>query len=68
MIVNVVKQVDQVKRLVEKSRTDEAVEAYPSVKSAFPNHIESIQSMGAMFAMHDRLDRVAIYYGMLIDG
>jgi diguanylate cyclase (GGDEF)-like protein len=67
MSVDIVKQLDKAKRFVEKSRIDEAIEAYQSVLSAVPNHLESIQSLGDLFTMQKRPDRAAVYYGMLFD-
>ena len=67
MSVDIVKQLEKAKRFVEKGRTEEAIEAYQSVLSAVPNHLESIQSMGDLFTMQKRPDRAAVYYGMLFD-
>ena len=67
MSVDIVKQLEKAKRLVEKGRIDEAIEAYQSVLSAVPNHLESMQSLGDLFTMQNRPDRAAIYYGMLFD-
>ena len=67
MSVDIVKQLDRAKRFVEKSRIDDAIEAYQSVLSAVPNHLESMQSLGDLFTMQKRPDRAAIYYGMLFD-
>ena len=67
MSVDIVKQLDRAKRYVEKNRLDDAIEAYQSVLSAFPNHLESIQSLGDLYTLQNRLDRAAVYYGMLFD-
>jgi diguanylate cyclase (GGDEF)-like protein len=67
MSVDIVKQLEKAKRFVEKSRVDDAIEAYQSVLTAVPNHLESIQSLGDLFTMQNRPDRAAIYYGMLFD-
>src|SRR6202166_891198 len=67
MSVDIVKQLEKAKRFVEKSRIEEAIEAYQSVLSAAPNHLESMQSLGDLFTMQNRPDRAAIYYGMLFD-
>src|ERR1019366_4106433 len=67
MSEDIVKQLDRAKRYVEKNRLEEAIEAYQSVLSAFPNHIESIQSLGDLYTLRNRLDRAAVYYGMLFD-
>src|SRR6202790_450224 len=67
MSVDIVKQLDKAKRFVEKTRLDEAIEAYQSVLTALPNHLESMQSLGDLFTMQNRPDRAAVYYGMLFD-
>src|SRR5580700_7310420 len=67
MSVDIVKQLDKAKRFVEKSRIEEAIEAYQSVLAAVPNHLESMQSLGDLFTMQNRPDRAALYYGMLFD-
>jgi len=67
MSVDIVKQLEKAKRFVEKGRIDEAIEAYQSVLSAVPNHLESMQSLGDLFTMQNRPDRAAVYYGMLFD-
>src|SRR5579863_4189876 len=67
MSVDIIKQLEKAKRFVEKSRIDEAIEAYQSVLTAVPNHLESMQSLGDLFTMQNRPDRAAIYYGMLFD-
>jgi GGDEF domain-containing protein/tetratricopeptide (TPR) repeat protein len=67
MSVDIVKQLDRAKRYVEKNRLDDAIEAYQSVLATFPNHLESIQSLGDLYTLQNRLDRAAIFYGMLFD-
>jgi diguanylate cyclase (GGDEF)-like protein len=67
MSVDIVKQLEKAQRFVEKSRIDEAIEAYQEILLAVPNHLESLQSLGDLFTMQKRLDRAAVYYGMLFD-
>jgi diguanylate cyclase (GGDEF)-like protein len=67
MSVDIVRQLDRAKRFVEKNRLDDAIEAYQSVLSAFPNHLESIQSLGDLYTIKSQSDRAAVYYGMLFD-
>jgi len=67
MSVDIVRQLDRAKRLVEKRSIDEAIEAYQTVLADFPNHLESMQSLGDLFTMQNRPDRAAFYYGMLFD-
>ncbi len=67
MSVDIVKQLDRAKRLVEKRSIEEAIEAYQTLLSAYPNHMESIQSLGDLYTMQNRPDRAAVYYGQLFD-
>jgi diguanylate cyclase (GGDEF)-like protein len=67
MSVDIVKQLEKAQRLVEKRDIDEAIQAYQSVLTEVPNHMESIQSLGDLFTMQNRPDRAAVYYGMLFD-
>ena len=67
MSVDIIKQLDRAKRLVEKRNIDEAIEVYQGVLSDFPNHLESMQLLGDLFIMQNRPDRAATYYGMLFD-
>jgi diguanylate cyclase (GGDEF)-like protein len=67
MSVDIVKQLDRAKRYVEKNRLDDAIEAYQSVLTTFPNHLESIQSLGDLYTRQNHQDRAAVYYGMLFD-
>src|SRR5579863_4918353 len=67
MSVDIIKQLEKAKRFVEKSRIDEAIEAYQSVLTAVPNNLESMQSLGDLYTMQNRPDRAAFYYGMLFD-
>jgi diguanylate cyclase (GGDEF)-like protein len=67
MSVDIVKQLEKAKRFVEKSRIDEAIEAYQSVLAASPDHLEAMQSLGDLFTKQNKPDRAAIYYGILFD-
>jgi diguanylate cyclase (GGDEF)-like protein len=67
MSVDIVKLLDRAKRFVEKNRLDDAIEAYQAVLASFPNHLESIQSLGDLYTMQNRPDRAAVFYGMLFD-
>ena len=67
MSVDIVKQLEKAKRLVEKSRIDEAIEAYQSVLAASPDHLEAMQSLGDLYTRQNKPDRAALYYGMLFD-
>jgi len=67
MSVDILKQLDRAKRYVEKSQLEDAIEAYQSVLSAAPNHLESMQALGDLYTRQDQSERAAFYYGMLFD-
>jgi diguanylate cyclase (GGDEF)-like protein len=67
MSVDIIKQLDRAKRYIEKNQFADAIEAYQSVLSAAPNHLESIQALGDLYTRQDQSDRAAFYYGMLFD-
>jgi diguanylate cyclase (GGDEF)-like protein len=67
MSVDIIKQLDRAKRYIEKNQFADAIEAYQSVLSAAPNHLESIQALGDLYTRQDQPDRAAFYYGMLFD-
>lgn len=67
MSVDIVKQLDRARRYIEKNRFKEAIEAYLSVLGEVPNHLESIQSVGDLYARLNQNDQAATYYGMLFD-
>jgi diguanylate cyclase (GGDEF)-like protein len=67
MSVDIVKQLDRAKRYLEKNHLADAIEAYQSVLATVPNHLESMQALGDLYARQNRFDRAAIYYGMLFD-
>jgi len=67
MSVDTIKQLDRAKRYVEKSQFQDAIEAYQSVLSAAPNHLESMQALGDLYTRLEQFERAAFYYGMLFD-
>src|ERR1700692_4503747 len=67
MSVDIVKQLEKAKRFVEKSRIDDAIEAYQSVLAASPDHLEAMQSLGDLYTRQNQPDRAALFYGMLFD-
>jgi diguanylate cyclase (GGDEF)-like protein len=67
MSVDIAKQLEKAQRFVEKSRIEEAIEAYQEILAAYPNHLDSMQSLGDLFTMQNRPDRAAVFYGMLFD-
>ena len=67
MSVDIVKQLDRAKRFIEKNKLDDAIECYESVLEAYPNHLESIQSLGDLYTIRNQPDRASIYYATLFD-
>src|SRR6266700_111347 len=67
MSVDIVKQLDRAQRFVEKNRLDDAIEAYQTVLEAFPNHLETIQSLGDLYTLQNRPERASVFYGKLFD-
>jgi diguanylate cyclase (GGDEF)-like protein len=67
MSVDIIKQLDRAKRYIEKNQFNDAIEAYQSVLSAAPNHMESIQALGDLYTRQNQFDRASFYYGMLFD-
>jgi diguanylate cyclase (GGDEF)-like protein len=67
MSVDIIKQLERAKRYIEKNQIDDAIEAYQSVLTAAPNHMESIQALGDLHTRQNQPDRAAQYYGMLFD-
>src|SRR5260370_41048283 len=67
MSVDITKQLDRAKRYIEKNQFNDAIEAYQSVLSAAPNHMESIQALGDLYTRQNQFDRASFYYGMLFD-
>ncbi len=57
MTVDIVKQLDRAKRYIEKSRIDDAIEAYQALLEQFPNHLESIQALGDLYTRQNQQDR-----------
>ena len=67
MTVDVSKQLDRAKRFLEKSRIEDAIEAYLSILNESPGHAESLQALGDLYTRQGQLDRAAAYYGLLFD-
>src|SRR2546427_12985923 len=67
MAADVSKHLDRAKRFLEKTRVEDAIEAYLAVLDEMPQHQEATQSLGDLYARMDQPDRAAIYYGLLFD-
>jgi len=67
MAVDVSKHLERAKRHLEKNKLEEAAEAYQSVLSEVPGHIEALQALGDLYGRINQPDRAATYYSILFD-
>jgi diguanylate cyclase (GGDEF)-like protein len=67
MAADVNKHLDRAKKMLEKNRVDDAIEAYQSVLQESPHHVEATQALGDLYTRVDMPDRAAVYYGYLFD-
>ncbi len=67
MSVDIAKQLERANRYVEKGRIDDAIEAYQSILTAVPNHLESIQALGDLYTRQNQPALAAGYYANLFD-
>ncbi len=67
MAVDINKQLDRAKRFLERSRFEDAIEAYQSVLAESPGHLEALQSLADTFTHMGQTDRAATYYATLFD-
>jgi diguanylate cyclase (GGDEF)-like protein len=67
MAADVNKHLDRAKKMLEKNRVDDAIEAYQSVLQEAPHHVEATQALGDLYTRVDMPDRAAVYYGYLFD-
>jgi len=67
MAPDVSKHLERARKLLEKNRVEEAIEAYLAVLDDAPQHLEATQALGDLYARIDQPDRAAVYYGMLFD-
>ena len=67
MAADVSKHLDRAKRLLEKNRVEDAIEAYLAVLDDAPQHQEATQALGDLYARMDQPERAAVYYGLLFD-
>jgi diguanylate cyclase (GGDEF)-like protein len=67
MAGDVSKHLDRAKRFLEKSRVEDAIEAYLAVLDEAPQHQEATQALGDLYARMDQPERAAVYYGLLFD-
>ena len=67
MAADVSKHLDRAKRFLEKSRVEDAIEAYLAVLDEAPQHQEATQALGDLYSRIEQPDRAAVYYGLLFD-
>ncbi|HEY1865636.1 MAG TPA: tetratricopeptide repeat protein, partial [Candidatus Acidoferrales bacterium] len=61
------KQLDRAKRYLEKNKLDDAIEAYQSVVTEVPGHIDSLQALGDIHTRLGQTDRAATFYARVFD-
>jgi diguanylate cyclase (GGDEF)-like protein len=67
MAADVNKHLDRAKKMLEKNRVEDAIEAYQLVLQEAPHHVEATQALGDLYTRVDLPDRAAVYYGYLFD-
>ena len=67
MGVDVSRHLERAKRFLEKNRVEDAINAYLAALDEAPQHLESTQALGDLYARANQPDRAAIYYGNLFD-
>jgi len=67
MAVDVRKPLDRAKRLLEKNRLQDAIEAYLAVLEAVPSHQEAVQALAELYMRLEKPERAAVYYALLFD-
>ena len=67
MAADINKLLERAKKLLEKNRVEDAIEAYQSVLQEAPHHTEATQALGDLYTRVDLPDRAAVYYGHLFD-
>src|SRR5262249_48003271 len=67
MATDVIKNLDRAKKLLERNRIEDAIEAYIAVLHDAPNHQEATQALGDLYARLGEVERAGVYYGMLFD-
>jgi diguanylate cyclase (GGDEF)-like protein len=67
MAADVSKHLERAKRFLEKNRVEDAIEAYQAALEEAPQHQETTQALGDLYARINQPDRAAVYYGSLFD-
>src|SRR5947209_19332891 len=66
-MTDVNKQLERGKKFLEKSRIEDAIDAYLAVLEEAPAHPEATQALGDLYARQEQPERAAVYYGMFFD-
>jgi diguanylate cyclase (GGDEF)-like protein len=61
------KNLERAKKLLEKNRFEDAIEAYLTVLAEAPQNVEATQMLGDLYTKMDLADRAAVYYGHLFE-
>ncbi len=67
MANDVEKLLDRAKRLLEKGKPVDAIEAFQSVLQAAPGNMEALHSLGDLHTRAGDTGKAAVYYGQLFD-
>lgn len=66
-MADVNKNLERAKKLLEKNRLEDAIEAYLAVLQESPQNVEAAQMLGDLYTRLDYPDRAAVYYGHLFE-
>src|SRR5215475_100024 len=61
------KHLERAKKLLEKNRFEDAIEAYLTVMAEAPQNVEATQMLGDLYTRMDLAERAAVYYGHLFE-
>jgi diguanylate cyclase (GGDEF)-like protein len=67
MAIDLDKLLTRAKRSIEKSKFDDAIEAYLEIHGAYPTNLDALQTLGDLYARQGNADRAAHFYGLLFD-
>ena len=67
MAADVNKNMERAKKLLEKNRFEDAIEAYLAVIQDSPQNVEAAQMLGDLYTRLDHPERAAVYYGHLFE-
>jgi diguanylate cyclase (GGDEF)-like protein len=61
------KYLERAKKLLEKNKFEDAIEAYLTALAEAPQNVEATQMLGDLYTKMDLPDRAAVYYGHLFE-